>query len=283
MKSLVMNAKAQGALCPNTAIPQKNSLQKLPVASSISQLVRMLLTFSFLTFILSLSSVFGQQMDKVDLNFFSYELSELGANGDTLLYAFKLGSSTSHAERVNGYDIDLFFPNIVGKPDQFIVKLNNSWQGDESEGNLTYGYDVVNRTFKVEHYLADSAHRSGHGLIFEVKVVRQGGFLPGESDVITGGGLVQVQNADFKRLPSKEQLFSNWSVYPNPARDVIRMDYYGATQGSLRLLGVDGTLIYDSGNELPMSLDISQYPAGLYFLSLQTNGNISARRLVIAD
>jgi choice-of-anchor B domain-containing protein len=78
-----------------------------------------------------------------------------------------------------------------------------------------------------------------------------------------------------------------WSVSPNPALDVIRLT--GAARGA------DAVLMDASGREvrrwssLPrvegLHLDVSAYPSGLYFLSLELEGEAlgTAKRLVIQN
>ena len=223
-------------------------------------------------------------MSSVSLSNFSHSLTHVGTSGDTLKYAFNLGTTNLPVPETNGYDIDIDFNNMVSEPDEFIVDLSDSWLGGLSEGELTQSYNHGVVRFNIKYTLNNNNTVTGGGTLFELKVVRAGGFSSGESETTIGGGLVIVDNADFKYEPFVREEVFTWNVYPNPTSDYLHMNYENAEEGRVSLIGMDGSVMYQyAGNELPNSIDVRKYPAGVYFLSLEANGKVNTQKVVFAN
>ncbi|MBK9716819.1 MAG: T9SS type A sorting domain-containing protein [Saprospiraceae bacterium] len=78
------------------------------------------------------------------------------------------------------------------------------------------------------------------------------------------------------------------SVVPNPAKDFFRINYYLTDQLAeykFRILDFKGNLIEElacNRNSSFLDMTITNYPSGLYFVSLVKNGAIrKAQRLII--
>ena len=78
--------------------------------------------------------------------------------------------------------------------------------------------------------------------------------------------------------------FQNVKVQPVPARDFITIEQSAGELDRIRLFGTNGNLLYDLrfGNEKQQSLNISQYPPGLYTLQLiGKKGQTAGRRIMV--
>ncbi len=82
----------------------------------------------------------------------------------------------------------------------------------------------------------------------------------------------------------KEDSFPSVEVYPVPARDFITIEQSAGELDRIRLFGTNGNLLYDLrfGNEKQQSLNISQYPPGLYTLQLiGKKGQTAGRKIMV--
>ncbi len=72
-----------------------------------------------------------------------------------------------------------------------------------------------------------------------------------------------------------------FEIYPNPGNGVFSIT---STQGILKIFNIDGKLIYiNKFTQGFQSIDISEFPNGVYIVSLQTEHSTYTKRLVIAQ
>lgn len=94
---------------------------------------------------------------------------------------------------------------------------------------------------------------------------------------------------------STQEVDYQWLIYPNPAKDVIYIDLKtasGIENKSIRLLNCVGAVVFEqklvhssalnSIKENLYPLPISQYPNGIYFISINLNGRIFTKKIVVA-
>lgn len=275
-------ATAQDAAQSNYSSSKPTENQLATESNKPARFVLYVLSAFFGLLLLTASLGFGQNLSNVNLEYFTHSLTHVGTNGDTLRYEFQLGDASSQSLEVNGYDFDIDFPSLQTAPDEIIVDLSSSWLGDLPEGTLTDSYNHAVTRLNIAYELNNNNTNTGSGLIFEFMVIRQGGFTTAEAEVSIGGGLVVVENADFKKFMEEVEPSFDWSVYPNPASERLNLNFNNTTEGNVRLMGMDGTLLFHAEHELPASIDIREFPAGMYFLSLETNGIVNTKKVVLA-
>ncbi len=70
-------------------------------------------------------------------------------------------------------------------------------------------------------------------------------------------------------------------VYPNPAKDILRVKTNGDLQ-QVRLMNSVGQVIFDQAMNTPtMQINISDYDAGIYFIQVETNVGTTTQKIVI--
>ncbi|HOZ88154.1 MAG TPA: T9SS type A sorting domain-containing protein [Bacteroidia bacterium] len=73
------------------------------------------------------------------------------------------------------------------------------------------------------------------------------------------------------------------SVYPSPARDMLNIEIQNQQPCSIRLTAADGKILFEkeSQQEKKLSLDISTYKSGLYFIEINQNGKVQHSKILI--
>ena len=98
------------------------------------------------------------------------------------------------------------------------------------------------------------------------------------SDVWSGnyhsGSKMWVDNISFSyNMTGEKEYLMNYSlrVYPNPTNDVINIDLLDPSKIShLSLLDINGKLVKRiNSSETNLSLNMSSYPKGIYFINVQ--------------
>jgi hypothetical protein len=75
---------------------------------------------------------------------------------------------------------------------------------------------------------------------------------------------------------------NNLQCYPNPATDLLYIDLGSISQGTILFYNVLGAVIREYPVDNPsITIDISQFESGIYFLSLKGNPDISPAKIVI--
>lgn len=71
----------------------------------------------------------------------------------------------------------------------------------------------------------------------------------------------------------------NYSVFPVPAGDVLKIESKNGKQFSVMLTGMDGITLISSSGENKVSLDLSAIPTGIYILRIMDEEGISNRKI----
>ena len=90
----------------------------------------------------------------------------------------------------------------------------------------------------------------------------------------------QVQNALAMRSFA-EETGEKVKIYPNPTKEMINIDLLGQEFDEIQVFAADGTVVYtwDAKSDR-MSIDVTQYPKGLYFVRFVSNGLATTKRFV---
>jgi hypothetical protein len=80
-----------------------------------------------------------------------------------------------------------------------------------------------------------------------------------------------------------EELSDNaFSIYPNPSRGLVNIDFENRATTRVKIYDANGKLIIEramanSHNQL----DISDQPKGVYFITINQNGNEISKKLIL--
>ena len=67
-------------------------------------------------------------------------------------------------------------------------------------------------------------------------------------------------------------------LFPNPAREILNIDFGGNETKSLKILNMSGQCIYTSSNEnLQKQIDISSFASGMYILKVYSTDEVNQR------
>ncbi len=96
----------------------------------------------------------------------------------------------------------------------------------------------------------------------------------------------EVLNANGANIGLDESLVEakSFDVYPNPAKDVVHFNFSNNNikYQSITITDVNGKLVYakDYAKEGPLTLDVSAFNSGAYFIELKTNEGTYGQRLI---
>jgi len=161
------------------------------------------------------------------------------------IYNIAVENGFSH---LNGSPIDTEW--AFGTTAEYDQLLYEPWSSAiDSMVNLMIGEDMV------VHLITDDIY-------IDIKVLEWG---------ITqaGGGYVRYERAtENVPLYTRELDAKDLTIYPNPARDHLRIDGC-KSPASFRIMGVSGELVKDGTYATNHIVDISQLPKGMYFVVLE--------------
>jgi hypothetical protein len=82
-------------------------------------------------------------------------------------------------------------------------------------------------------------------------------------------------------LGTQELVNTTFSVYPNPANNVLTITTDGTSE-SLNIFNAAGQVVYSVNNPTStLTVDVTKLPAGIYVIQVTTNGLISQEKLVV--
>lgn len=146
---------------------------------------------------------------------------------------------------------------------------------DVSTGNLTVAGESTNNLFS-GHILA-----AGSGIEGCCKI----SYTFFDQDDFSDTLRVDVQFCGTNSISINENFYSSFSVYPNPANDFVNIEYNGSKDGAFQLFNVVGQSVFSqtlSAGDQKTSLDVSSLNSGVYFYTLQIDGQVmETKKLVI--
>jgi hypothetical protein len=79
----------------------------------------------------------------------------------------------------------------------------------------------------------------------------------------------------------EEESINAVSIYPNPTSDgIFSVDLAGISNADVKIVSSLGNVVYEAATSTMSTIDMSQQPAGLYFVIVNSNGVTSTRKLV---
>lgn len=226
----------------------------------------------------------AQNLVNSDLSNFDHSLSTVSINEDTLKVSFLLGSAANPGTDVAGYDITVEFPNLLSGIEGLFVSIDGSWVGNSVEGSLSTSYDDAADALTFEYLRSDELGQNGQGTIATLHLIRAAGFEPSEASAQTEGGIVMVENIEFKWSGDAGLEDDNHipaTIYPNPATDRFHVQLDDPQQSEVRLYAPNGSLIRTQKGDGFHTFDVANLAAGLYIVELRTKKAVSRERVVV--
>lgn len=88
-------------------------------------------------------------------------------------------------------------------------------------------------------------------------------------------------NSDCERLTVTENFITDFSVYPNPAKNQVNINL-DSPQASLKFYSINGQVILEKELKRGVnSINISEFSSGLYVVAIQSENSITTKKLVI--
>jgi hypothetical protein len=87
--------------------------------------------------------------------------------------------------------------------------------------------------------------------------------------IICVNRLINCSNSGIEPIPNKA-----WQAYPNPVQTILNLETE-SNIGHLKIFNSNGQLIYEANhNELSTKINVSTWPAGIYFLRREDTGQV---------
>ncbi len=226
----------------------------------------------------------GQNSVPQPLSEYAHSIEASQVDPHTQRITFSLGTAESPAEHVHGVEVTLFVPEDQLPASDLHLKTASSWMGapSELEVNLTTMDSLSGTAIHISVMRQDGIGKNGSGMVFEL-------FWEGRNNDVhltspsLGGGLVMVENIDFKRRNdfNSPDLSPTFSLYPNPATDVVHLNWSGPGSCQAQLLDQRGSIQRQLHFEGNGSLDLQDLPPAVYILRLQTSQQVIHRNLIV--
>jgi uncharacterized repeat protein (TIGR02543 family) len=108
------------------------------------------------------------------------------------------------------------------------------------------------------------------------------------------GTFLNKWNFDTNIVTQDTTLYAKWSstvgiteiestttnIYPNPAKDELRIESNGLTITKLEIVDLSGKTIVNLKSEIVNSINVSALPQGVYFVKMETDNGIVTRKFV---
>ncbi len=69
-------------------------------------------------------------------------------------------------------------------------------------------------------------------------------------------------------------------IFPNPTNGVTQINLTDVRSAQLQVINYTGQLIFEQNLDLQTTIDLSQYPAGLYFFNITADEKVKRTRVV---
>jgi len=214
----------------------------------------------------------------------------LSEQTDKVVFVFLFGNTCSHC-LANGPNTQSHIYSVFKEYDDFVAIGIDVWDGSS---NLVQSFK--NRTgIKYQIGLKGSSVASAYSSTYDrMLVIDQRGILQYKSTANARSSIVaeaaeliesivgQTSGINDIILNDVEHL-----VFPNPATDIatIQTDYRSGIEVQLHLMDLSGRLLIDEEIEVnqsgQISMDIKDYPAGMYFIRTRSGIKSTSSRFII--
>lgn len=250
--------------------------------NSFSSILRPCIHFFLLTLLIvsSVSICLGQSLINHSVTSYHPTFTTLSNQGNSLVVQLSLDNTSRAESAVRGFNLSVLFPAFTSPASQVSVSANTSWIGSSAEGSLSYTYDAVFSEVNLSYLRADQNGQSGQGAVAIFTFTREGGFSAFEAQAAVSGGLVMVDNLDFKWNPGSSSAIEV-SAYPNPATDYLKVTCTDPSPSTVQLYAINGSLVASSASNDRHQLDVRHLSPGTYMLQVQSKNQTISKKISI--
>ena len=215
--------------------------------------------------------------------------------GEYKRFEFSYDMSSTHVEDINDLEVALWLQDIESKEiinsrfayeyTEHVYPVQNmtleedgnnnlviSWEAPQNENASGYNIYVNNELVAENISELSYQHPLSEAGFYVVEVVA---LYDDKSSV----GVVKTIDAE---LNINENTDVSINIYPNPAKDLIKLSVVSGQQSTVRIYNVLGMMVDEiemSSNEI--EINVSSYKPGIYFINVETsNGNIIKKMIV---
>ena len=162
------------------------------------------------------------------------------------------------------------------------ITLHIDW--DAPEEGTPVGYNIyVNGELIEENFTGDSySDETIAGDLYDDKHVHIAEVVAVYENGMTSVAAIAIIDNDWTNVAETEDV--NVMIYPNPAKDVVRLSTDNSQQTTVRIYNVMGMLV---GTQLATSatneieINVSDYNPGIYFFNIQTENGSVTKKIVV--
>jgi|GEM_PF-5553297 len=245
-----------------------------------SKILRPFIHLFFLTTIMvsTLSLCVGQSLINQSVSGYHPTFTTLSNQGNTLVVQLSLANPSQAESAVKGFNLSVLFSGFTSPASQVSVSTQNSWIGSSAEGSLTYTYDASISEINLSYLRSDGNGQAGQGAVATFTFIREGGFSAFEAQAVVSGGLVMVDNLDFKWNPNAVAPLEI-SAYPNPSSDFLKVACSDNAPSTATLYALDGSQAVSSTTQTRHQLDVRHLAPGTYLLRVISGNQTFSKKI----
>lgn len=223
-----------------------------------------------------------QDFDLIDISNYECRVFDAPSLGDTMAFQIDLGSLLHPTHRVVGFELGIGFPNLETPPSEIWATVDDGWLYD-ANSSMQSSYDAATRRVQLSYLRKSGIGLTGQGRIATLYLSRPGGFLSSEQLVSLEGGIVMVDNIDFKMAPPKEMSsISSMQVFPNPASILLNVNIPNPMGATLSLYDGNGQQIWQELAQDKQVVPLENLQPGVYLLQLRkADGKLENHKIMV--
>lgn len=215
--------------------------------------------------------------------------------GEYKRFEFSYDMSSTNVEDINDLEVALWLQDIESKEiinsrfayeyTEHVYPVQNmtleedgnnnlviSWEAPQNENASGYNIYVNNELVSENISELSYQHPLSETGFYVVEVVA---LYDDKSSV----GIVKTIDAE---LNINENTDVNINIYPNPAKDLVKLSVVSGQQSTVRIYNVLGMMVDEiEMNSNEIEINVSSYKPGIYFINVETsNGNIIKKMIV---
>ena len=193
----------------------------------------------------------------------TYEVTANGSLKVTVVWTDPAGdpvtqSTTTNKALINDLDVRVIAPGVIFPYTPWKLQGQNTVNGDNNADNV----EVIEIADVEGACTITVAHKA----------------------TLTGGSQkysIIISGAD-ENMNTGQYGFADFSVYPNPASDVLNISYGNAVplKGSVVMYDLQGRMVRNF-NELVTSINVEDLTSGMYILNIEHDGAVETRKVII--
>ena len=215
--------------------------------------------------------------------------------GEYIRFEFSYDMSSTHVEDINDLEVALWLQDIESKEiinsrfayeyTEHVYPVQNmtleeggsnylviSWEAPQNDNASGYNIYVNNELVAENISELSYQHPLSEAGFYVVEVVA---LYDDKSSV----GVVKTIDAE---LNINENTDVSINIYPNPAKDLVKLSVVSSQYSAVRIYNVLGIMVDEiEMNSNEIEINVSEYKSGIYFINVETsNGNIIKKMIV---